>query len=272
MMGFVGSSTRVGPCRIERVEYVRPVDTSQSWRRVYLATDELPINHIDLCFRAGYHRRPVAGNRAGKFTHCLEWPTLLPTQLKELIDLLTEVLVLPTADSGLNGAVALDWYKIVDADKPSMQWENTEVGQLVHEAKYYLNDATKQRLARAALLRRLSDAVQRHPALNSVPYMVSVPGHTSDGMSTAEQIAADLAQRTDKILVRMEGRPRPERKGEQRARLTGTFTSPMTLNAPCVIVDDVYRSGETLREAARAARAAGAGRVYGLVAAKTRRS
>ncbi|MBO0879017.1 MAG: hypothetical protein J2P17_01260 [Mycobacterium sp.] len=245
------------------------MERSQPWRRVYLATDELPITHIDLCFRNGYQLRPIG---TGTFTHCLEWPTLMPTQLKELIALLTEVLVLPTVDSGLDGVVALDWYKIVDAGKPSMQWENTDVGQLVHEAKYYINDATKRRIARTALVERLSDAVQRHPALNSVPYMISVPGHMSDGTSTAERIVADLAQRTDKILVRMEGRPRPERKGQQRGNLTGTFTAPMTLNAPCVIVDDVYRSGETLREAARAARAAGAGRVFGLVAAKTRRS
>lgn len=272
MVGLAGSSARIGPCRIERVDYVRPVEPRQSWRRVYLVSENLPVDHIDRCFRSGDRWQPVGDDRNGVFTHCLEWPTLLPTQLRELIDLLTNVLVLPVADSGLDAAVALDWYKIADEDKPPMQWENTEVGQLVHEAKYYINDATKRRLARSALVQRLADAVQRHPALNTVQYIVSVPGHLSDGTSTAEQIAADLALRTDKILVRLAGRPRPARKGEQRPKLKGTFTTPITLDAPCIIVDDVCRSGETLREAARAVKAAGAGRVYGLVAAKTRRS
>ncbi|MFD7843603.1 ComF family protein [Nocardia sp. NPDC059764] len=260
---------RERPCRIERYEYTRPKNASLTWRRVYLACSELPIRHIELCFDGSYTSLPVTGDRKARFTHCLHWPSLLPTQLRELVALLNEALVLPTGGA-FDAVFTLDWYKTPDDTRPPVQWENTPTGELVRHAKYF--GFAERRKARKELVRRLADALEKHPALNSAIYMVSVPGHAGDGTSTGEQIAADLAQRTGQTLIRTVGRARPQRKDDQSVDLTGMFTMPRSLDAPCVIVDDVYRSGATIREVARVARRAGAPRVYGLVAAKTLRS
>ncbi|MVU76004.1 hypothetical protein GPX89_01950 [Nocardia sp. ET3-3] len=247
------------------------MDTALSWRRIYLDCDELPIRHIDLSFGINYVRRPVKDGRRDMFRHCLEWPALLPTQLKDLVALLNEALVLPMTEE-FDALLALDWYKIPDDDLPPEAWDNTEVGEMVRQAKYFVTNASRQRAARKDLVRRLADAMVRHPALNSAFYVVSVPGHQGDGTSTGELIAADLAARTGKTLVSTTGQPRPERKDDRSVDLVGMFTLPMKLDAPCVIVDDVYRSGDTIRQVARVARQAGAPRVYGLAAAKTIRS
>jgi predicted amidophosphoribosyltransferase len=41
------------------------------------------------------------------------------------------------------------------------------------------------------------------------------------------------------------------------------------LDGSCIIVDDVLRTGDSMREVARVAKRAGAPSVYGIVAAKT---
>ena len=117
----------------------------------------------------------------------------------------------------------------------------------------------------------MSRVALRHPNLLRAETIVGVPGHTATGTSVAELLAQSVAERTGKRYVRTFAPSRPERKGQNRRSVEGMFSIRSTLAGDCIVVDDVMLSGATLDETARAARSAGADRVFGLVAAKTLR-
>jgi hypothetical protein len=248
------------PCRIEASQLARPVDEALSWRRTYLRCERLPLAHLQYCFPGQFEERDVPAERADEFDKCLQWRNGVPDAARELIDLLTEGLVLPTGDNMLDLAIALDWYKIIEDGVDPMDWKNTPPGQLVAKAKYYSSPTTAM----------ISDAIQRHPPLRDSLYLVSVPGSRGDGQSVGERIAASVADATGKVLIKTVGPQREPRKaGGSSSGLDGLFSLPTSIDGPCVVVDDVYKSGKTLRATALAARQAGATAVYGVVAAKT---
>lgn len=260
------------PCRVEAHYVAPPADARQRCQRLYLNSRPLPVRHIEECFRGRYVLQQVSASLQSSYNHCLEWPRGLPGTLRPLVDLLSTGLALPTTGSPLDLAMALDWYKVVDPDIPPELWQNTEAGELVRKAKYFVSSLSVRDSARAALAKRLAGMITAHPVMARAPYIVSVPGSRGDGRSTGEVIAAEVACITGKQYVPTLGPSRQERKGDQSYQLRGLFSIPTMLSAPCVIVDDVVRSGSTLREVGLLAKQAGAPLVYGLAAAKTRRS
>ncbi|AQT79324.1 hypothetical protein B1R94_08650 [Mycolicibacterium litorale] len=199
----------------------------------------------------------------------MHWPSGFPRGAQQLIRLLKDVLVIPCGDNLLDLAIALDWYKIAEDGVDPMDWRNTTAGQLVAEAKYYMNPGTTL-AAQTELAELISDAIHRHPNLQASPYLISVPGSMGDGQSAAEQIARIVAEKTGKILVPALGPQREPRKGAgMSTSLEGLISVPTSLEGSCVVFDDVYRSGTTMRATSAAARAAGATEVFGVVATKT---
>lgn len=257
------------PCRIEAALHTHPANAGPTWRRSYLKCDRLPLSHIEHCFDGQFEKRSVPAERAVDYDICLHWPNGTPAGARRLVELLADGLALPTRDDRIDLALALDWYKVVDADVPSTQWENTAAGQLVFKAKYWVSNPPVRRAAAAELIDLLSAAIGRHPAFHAAPYLVSVPGSGGDGVSVGEFIAAGVAEQTGKSLIKTVGPAREARKGGAVSTLDGQFSLPSLIDGPCVVVDDVYKSGMTMRATALAARRAGAARVYGLVAAKT---
>ena len=257
------------PCRIEAAQRLRPNDSSQTWQRIYLQSGNLPIRHISHCFPDSFNEIDVRREHAAKFNHCLHWPDPIPAKATDLVTLLQAVLALPTHDNDCELSLALDWYKDFTEEGEPV---NSEVGELVRRAKYFKYSPHIMSAAQAQLAGRLADVVRRHPALDQAPYLVSVPGSKGDGRSAGERIAGMLADLTSKDLVKTVGQSRPERKEDQSCKLEGLFKLPAPLDGPCVIVDDVCRSGTTLREIALLAKNAGAPTVYALVGARTRRN
>lgn len=265
-MGFVSFEK---PGKIESHAHTAS-SAGVSW--LYLnSPNSLPVTHIQHCYGSRFKYDPIPPEYISTYSHCLQWPGGYPTTLLPLVELLENSLTIPASAIGLDLGLALDWYKNPDPDLPSNQWPNTEVGELVYRAKYFLNSPNLRRDAGRALIRQLAGAIHSHPAMNAAQYIVSVPGSNGDGSSIGELIAKYVAQATGKILISTSGPQRPARKEDQSYRLDGKFSIEASLSAPCVIVDDVIRSGTTIREVATVARRAGAPRIYGLVAAKTLR-
>ncbi|WP_328714039.1 ComF family protein [Gordonia sp. Z-3] len=212
----------------------------------------------------------VAADR-GDFNWCLEFPGPFPEGFEQLVSLLETALCLP-APSPFDLVLALDRYKIVDEELPPEQWENTEAGELVHKAKYYLSSPQIQRSARESLTRRMANAIWSHPVYRDAPYLISVPGSSGRGNSTGEQIARLVAAETGKQFIQTVGPARPQRKADPTFDVSGLFSLPSMLSGSCVIIDDVWHTGATCVEVARTAKLAGADAVYGLVAARTMRN
>lgn len=266
-MGFSSSEK---PGRIQSHAFAAP-SSGHVW--LYLnSPSDLPVTHIHHYYSSRFTYDQVPSGYIFTYSHCLRWPGGCPTELTPFVELLESGLAIPAQAIGVDLGLALDWYKIPDDGLPSSQWSNTEVGELVHRAKYYLSSPELRRTAGLALIARLVDAIRSHPAMNAAPYIVSVPGSKGDGSSTGELIAKRVADATGKVLISTSGPQRPARKEDQSYSLDGKFLIRDNLSAPCVIVDDVIRSGTTIRAVAAVARRAGAPRVYGLVAAKTLRS
>lgn len=259
------------PCRIEDALYARPQDAGASWRRSYLKSPRLPVRHIKYCFGEQFSElTPVPSARAADYDNCLEWPQGYPPGAQDLIELLRHALTLPTGDDRIDLALALDWYKVVDAAVAPTEWRNTEAGDLVSKAKYWVSSPTVRQASADRLIELLAAAVSRQPAFRDAACVVSVPGSKGDGNSVGEYIAAGVAEQTGKLLVLATGPAREPRKGGGAAGgLDGQFGLPAMIEGACIVVDDVFKSGVTMRATALAARQAGAAAVYGLAAAKT---
>jgi hypothetical protein len=199
----------------------------------------------------------------------------------QLLDLLRDVLSLPCGPQ-LDYALALDWYKKPIEGVVPTAWPNTPTGQLVKAGKYWYaasNHAVKQIQCGVKLVDRLLPVIGQHPLLNRVDAVAAVPGHDSKVVSFGGRLAAAVAKRLSKPVVRCgalsEFRPPAKRLdlAERAAMIDGQFVCAERLDGQSLLViDDVFSSGSTAEETARALRAAGATRVASLCAVRTMRS
>lgn len=113
----------------------------------------------------------------------------------------------------------------------------------------------------------VASAVER-PAVEAVTYVPAVAERRSwRGHNPAHGLARELARRWElpvvESLVRC-GSPRRQRGlplAERRRNVSGAFRGVGSPQGPVALVDDVYTTGATVSEAARALTSAGAGRV-----------
>ncbi len=194
-----------------------------------------------------------------------------------LLELLRGAVIVPCGSS-VDFAIALDWYsKIVD-DKLGA---HTDLADLVHHGKYwYKADADKQREVGLKVAGEITEFVSQHPLLKDVDAIASVPGHDARVSSFGARVAATVARdRGDVPIVHCESTRsfRAPAKSlppaERAAALTGQFRCPVDVSGQNVlIVDDVYSTGASAEETARALRAAGARAVASLAAVRTMKS
>ncbi|MFI5508048.1 phosphoribosyltransferase family protein [Mycobacterium sp. NPDC051804] len=198
-------------------------------------------------------------------------PTL---ETATLLELLTGVLTVPCGSS-IDFAIALDWFnKVVEGAAGDL----TDLADHVHRAKHLytpLGDVENLKQVGRAVVDEIAEFVGQHPLLQSVDTIASPPGHDPTVLSFGSRVAAGVAQRRRIPLVRCTA---PDERAPARSlafsdragALGGQFRCPDDVSGRRIlIVDDVYASGATAEETARALRAAGARQVMSIAAIRT---
>jgi hypothetical protein len=209
-------------------------------------------------------------------SHSLRGAGAHPTpETSTLLELLTGALTVPCGGS-LDFAIALDWFnKVVDG----VITDHTELAALVHRGKHVytpLGDVHNLKQVGWAVVDEISEFVGQHPLLRGVNAIAASPGHDPAALSFGSRVAAGVAMRRDLPLVRLTSPQEvraPIRSLAFSARtgaLSGQFRCPDDVSGQRIlIVDDVYASGATAEETARALRAAGADQVASITAIRT---
>lgn len=159
--------------------------------------------------------------------------------------------------------------------------ERSALGQAMYRAKYRSHDSPKSTsLVRVALAR----FIQQHPRYRSATRIGAVPPHESTksssvcrdltndiapklGMSVV-QVKRAVTRETQKNIQDEDRRQGSERRFENQRESMGIDDDLRSQNV--VLIDDLYGSGGSMAEAARAARQAGASSVLGLTVTKQR--
>ncbi|XVS65522.1 hypothetical protein ACQPYE_05525 [Actinosynnema sp. CA-299493] len=243
---------------------VRSGDKDFPLRRLYVhATPEI-ADQIKVASEGTANEIPVPLYRIAEYTHAFEYPRGVPDWLPSLLDQLERSLTPVVRPANLDLVLVLGRYK------PTRSDQNTSIGARLSVAKYSPKDDRTRRSARVDVVAALSNAIEGHRLLASASHLVAVPGHTADGTSFGEWLVAEVARSTGKRLVETTdpGGMRLPAKERHADASPPTFKIEETLpGTSVVVVDDVYRSGTSMGAAARAARAAGAAKVFGLAVA-----
>ena len=203
----------------------------------------------------------------------------LRTEVESLLELLIRAITLPSP-RGMATTLALDWYKVADDQADARSWSNTVAGDWVSRGKYWYRSSPEQQqdVGRHAA-QALVEAVRAHPTFAAATVVAHVPGHDVLQVSFGSRLAKTVARDTGKPFVRVSCTTpfRPESKNVTDAQhataLHGIFRVLQPLRrAHVLVVDDVFRSGRSMAEVARACRAAGASTVSGLCVVRTMRS
>ncbi len=195
-----------------------------------------------------------------------------------LVDLLGRVLTLPCAKD-VDFAIALDWTKAPEHGVDPTLWSSTPTYDLIKRGKYWYKDerwVASLKEVGSALAELLGSAIDQHPLLGAVDAIAAVPGHDAKQLSFGQRLAHAVAQRQNIELIRCTcvtpfRTPAKNLTQEQRAAvINGQFRCSRDLtDRRVLIVDDIYSSGTSVSETARALRVAGAVRVASLCGART---
>jgi hypothetical protein len=214
----------------------------------------------------------------GGWTHALSSPEpAVKPAVRLLLDLLKEIITVPSGAIDL--VAALDWYKIPAEGVDPYQWPNTETGELVNSGKYrYRLAPGPQAEAGRNLASRICNVIDRHALLKDASIILDVPGHDSRLVSFGSRLAATVARDRGLPMIKVQTSSlfRAAAKELERHKLAQAFDDefsvPAEVRGQCVlIVDDVIRSGTSMGAVAKAARASGAYRVFGIGAVRTMR-
>lgn len=164
------------------------------------------------------------------------------------------------------------------SDEPDTpNWQNTAVGKLVVAAKsYHLASGSKPKTKELAAL--FIDWIARHPRYRRADVVVSPPpSNASKTFDLPEVVATEIERRLDILQVNcaMDGDVVPQKSLRDNSEaklknLSGKYRVKQDLVGKTVLlVDDIYETGATISELARACRSAGAATILSLTATKT---
>lgn len=258
--------------RLERHMFDVAAD-KRSHRLLLRASSEIAGQFLRLA-GTGYRPAGMAIAASSGWTHCLGAPGMPAASARELADLLTEVVTLPSLPP-VEFAIAMDWYKIPVDGVNARDWRNTPDGERVHVGKYWTSSPGARAEAGRALVRRLVRVTRRHPALASADVVVAVPGHDRTYLSFGEQIAASVSGVVGlplvKVMASHEFRPPAKDLPAGDDAVWGFSVAEDLAGATALIVDDVFRTGRTMSAVGSAVMRAGASRACGLAAVRTMR-
>lgn len=189
--------------------------------------------------------------------------------LNSLLNVLTRCV---TIEDKLDESHALSLHKIPAGDADNLR--RSTIGNWVFQAKdYHGNLPFIDKSATKQITDRVIDFIRKHPRYRHSAAIAFAPSSKRWKTSTLPStIAAVTARRLQKPLISPIRRvPVPARKNSKEiADQRNTVQIDQDLNRQrIIIIDDLYKSGTTIQEVARAARIAGASEVLGLTFTKT---
>lgn len=241
-----------------------------SEQRLYLYAHEATAAQIQWALQPfGCDPLQLTDEQRREWTHRFRLDGPADQDVISFLDMMEEVLTL-NVPSEIDAALALDFHKDPESHEDPMHWENTAAGELVSRGKYGGFAKEGRELAS-----QLASVIARHPVYRAADAIVMVP---SSRNKFGERLAAAVAAECGKTLIRTRAAhaTRPEAKNaddESRPDLTNEFTVPTeeASGRVVILVDDVYKTGGTIRAVSGAARTAGAAAVLGLVGTRTLR-
>lgn len=191
-----------------------------------------------------------------------------------LDDLLRLMTRLVSVNDDADVSHCLDLYRIPEESAASPEeWPYTDIGQAVYRAKYRGDYQSSMSVAD-----RMTQVIRMHPALASADVVCAMPPAPDSGNRTdvAAQWVRSLSEGLDvpAIALRRTRAVRPQ-KGiadtveRRRNQESSMAADPDARERRVLVVDDLYMSGDTVRETVRALRAEGASQVFILCAVKT---
>ncbi len=180
---------------------------------------------------------------------------------------------IPSGPQRLLGLWEEGWALDVYSHHAASTWQHTEIGRLILKYKYR---------GRIDLADRLVDHIlalmEQHPGLKAIDAIVPVPPSTArlyDPVSLVGQILArrlgvpflnGALRKTHATARQKDMRTR----AQKRANVAGAFAAQGNVRGKSLLVlDDLYDSGETLKEVTRALKRAGARSVKVVALART---
>lgn len=194
--------------------------------------------------------------------------------IAEFLELVTKSL---TIEDSLDESHALGYHQ--EIDQATGRLARTTLGRLVNRAKYETLKRPREAIGDA-----VADYVTRHPRYGRATCLTCVPPHESGRTgSLPNRLVRQVSETLGLTRVRIERLHNTaeqkeirdeDRQAGVRKRIANqrrTMRVDANLEGESVIViDDLYGSGGSMQEAARALRVAGAGEVLGLAITKQR--
>ncbi len=161
-------------------------------------------------------------------------------------------------------------------------YDNEAIKELIHALKYKKFLAARSAIAR--LIDKYLDFVDLKNIILGDAIIIPIPLHKKRlrerGFNQAFEIANILGEKlglvvNDKILVKIKNTAHQtslKDKHERLSNVRNSFEIPSkgrVIGKTVILVDDVYTSGATMREAAKVLRRAGTRNIIGFVVAKT---
>ena len=174
------------------------------------------------------------------------------------------VSMLDAADESF--AMGMHWYRDLD--------RRSDLGELVYQAKSYRRGSGNRRQANL-LSERIVAWLESNPRYRRADAVAPIPpGNADKDYDLPSLMARRVAHALGLRLLQIGSARRSPQKGREedlsRSVITGRFNVPHGLaGLTVVLLDDLYDSGATITEGARALRAAGAHTVLALTATKT---
>jgi len=196
----------------------------------------------------------------------------LVDRLRAFLELLKEVWVLrlnktieDSFSDELDQCLALD-FNFRDAETHTY----TGIGQLEYEAKYQQNKSSIDKIAEL-----LGIVCDRHPNLNAVDAIASVPGNPGKHFHLPDQLIRRLGKHMGRACLGLrKRRETPQLKTLPVAKKRETLVDVFELDddvddKSILLVDDLYQSGSTMWTLAKFLKGRGARQVYGLACVKS---
>ena len=209
----------------------------------------------------------------GEFRSCwtiLKGPTNVQiSRLESLLNVMSKTLLVRRSGvldgnftDELTYCVALD-FNFVDAK----EHKYTEVGELEYRAKYESDSTSLVKLAK-----QVADAAITNPVLALSDMVAAVPSSSPVAGALAAAVAKALKRPTTVVDRKTKESIKGLKFDRKIAVLNNAYTvDPAVKGKTILLVDDLFQSGASIWALARAARAAGAVRVHGLVSVKSLR-